>query len=161
MTVRTGVRFGVDVGRARIGVARSDRDGLIATPVETVPRDLRGNADIDRLVELCDEADPLEVIVGLPLSLRGDHTPSTSDAIEFAERLAARGIPTRLVDERLSTVSAMGQLHASGRKTKGSRNVIDQVAAVVILQHALDSERTQGAPIGTLVEGHFPSTGKS
>ncbi|MCD1267339.1 Holliday junction resolvase RuvX [Microbacterium sp. MEC084] len=144
---RRGVRLGVDVGRARIGVARSDPDGMLAVPVETVPRDERS---IARLVELAVEYEPLEIVVGLPLNMRGEDTPSTADAREFAAQLAAaQQAPVRLVDERLSTVSAHTALRQSGRSQKGSRSIVDQVAAVVLLQHAIDSEKRTGAAAGS------------
>ena len=146
--MRSGVRLGIDVGRARIGVARSDMHGMLATPVETVKR---GDGDIAAILRIAAEADAVELVVGLPLSLSGASTPSTEDAREFAGVLAGSGITTRLVDERLSTVSAQQALRANGRTTKNSRSVVDQVAAVIILQHALDSERSSGKPPGTLV----------
>ncbi|NQX10508.1 Holliday junction resolvase RuvX [Microbacteriaceae bacterium VKM Ac-2855] len=156
---RFGVRLGIDVGRARIGVARCDADGMLATPVETVPRALDGSGtDIRRIVALADDLSPVGIVVGLPLSLSGARTPSTEDAVAFAERVAS-AIPStevRLVDERLSTVTAQGALHRAGRTTKGSRSVIDQIAAVVILQHAIDTERGTGRPAGTAVD---PSEG--
>ena len=127
---------------------------MLATPVETVSRDHDGIADIARIHEIALELDATEIVVGLPLSLSGARTPSTDDAVRFAEQLAVanRALPIRLIDERLSTVSAQSHLHASGRSTKGSRRVIDQAAAVVILQHALDIERSQGKPPGTTVD---------
>ncbi|MDM7890342.1 Holliday junction resolvase RuvX [Curtobacterium caseinilyticum] len=143
--MRPGRRLGIDVGRARIGVAVCDRDGLLATPVETVRRD--DATDVQRIVELADEYDVLELVVGLPLSMSGDDTPSTADARSFAERLAAHRA-VRLVDERLSTVTAQRGLHQAGRNTKQSRAVIDQAAAVIILQHALDHERASSAAPG-------------
>jgi putative holliday junction resolvase len=145
VTIRSGRRLGVDVGRARIGVAVCDRDGLLATPVETVRRD--DATDVRRIVELADEYDVLEIVVGLPLSMSGGDTPSTADARAFAERLAGHH-PVRLVDERLSTVTAQRGLHQAGKNTKKSRAVIDQAAAVIILQHALDHERASSAPPG-------------
>jgi putative Holliday junction resolvase len=147
--MRAGVRLGVDVGRARIGIARSDPHAMLATPVETVRR---GEGDLERILAIARDTEASEIVVGLPLSLSGGDTGSTQDAREFALRLA-RGIPTpvRLVDERLSTVSAQRVLHASGRNTKQSRPVIDQVAAVIILQHALDFERSGGTPPGVVV----------
>lgn len=160
MTVRVGVRLGVDVGKTRIGVARSDPHGMLATPVETVRREHCGDADVRRILALAAELEAVEIVVGLPLNLKGKHTPSTADAIAFAEALAAHDIQVRLVDERMSTVSAIGHLHASGKTIKGSRDVVDQAAAVVILQHALDSERAQGVPAGTLVGDHSPSAGR-
>ncbi|MET3635445.1 Holliday junction resolvase RuvX [Curtobacterium sp. HSID17257] len=145
MPIRPGRRLGVDVGKARIGVAVCDRDGLLATPVETVPR--AQATDVRRIVELADEYDVLEIVVGLPLSMSGDDTASTADARGFAELLAEHR-PVRLVDERLSTVTAQRGLHQAGRNTKKSRAVIDQAAAVIILQHALDHERASSAAPG-------------
>ena len=99
------------------------------------------------------ELGAFEVIVGLPLALSGAHTASTADAVGFAESLAAEvGVPVRLVDERLSTVSATHALRASGRNAKKARPVVDQVAATIILQHALDAERASGRPPGDPVE---------
>lgn len=153
--MRSGVRLGVDVGKARVGVARCDLHGMLATPLETVARDAKGDADLARIDALVCEVDAYEVVVGLPLNLRGERTASTEDAELFAgllaARLASREVTVRLVDERLSTVSAQGQLRQSGKNTKQSRQLIDQAAAVVILQHALDSERSQGAPAGAPV----------
>jgi putative Holliday junction resolvase len=147
--VRPGSRIGVDVGKARIGVARSDPHGLLATPVSTVAR---GDGDIVEILSICSEVEAVEIVVGLPLALSGTHTASTDDASAFASRLAAlASVPVRLVDERLSTVSAQQALRLSGRNTRNSRTVIDQVAAVIILQHALDFERSAGTPPGTLV----------
>lgn len=146
MAIRSGRRLGVDVGRARIGIAVCDRDGLLATPVETVRRD--DSSDLRRILEIADEYDALELVVGLPLSMSGGDTPSTDDARAFAARIAEHR-PVRLVDERLSTVTAQRGLHQAGKNTKKSRSVIDQAAAVIILQHALDHERRAGAPPGT------------
>jgi putative Holliday junction resolvase len=148
--VRPGVRLGIDVGRARVGVARSDRDGLLATPVETVAR---GDGTIARLRALIAEHEPVEIVVGLPLSLSGADTASTTDAREFAAALAtASGVPVRLVDERLSTVTAQRNLRDAGRRARGSRPVIDQAAAVIILQNALDAERSAARPPGAPVD---------
>jgi len=148
--LRSGVRIGVDVGKARIGVARCDLHAMLATPVETVQR---GDGDVARISTIAAEFEAIEVVVGLPLSLSGAHTASTDDAVEFARALAAAcGLPVRLVDERLSTVSAQQSLRAAGRSTRSSRSVIDQVAAVIILQHALDFERSAGSPPGELVD---------
>lgn len=151
----TGVRLGLDVGRARIGVARSDSALLLATPVETVARDLSGaGADISRIAAIIDEIGAVGVVVGLPLALSGSYTASTNDSVEFARRVAEARPETevRLVDERLTTVSAQGALHRSGKKTKGSRQVIDQIAAVILLQHAIDAERATGSVAGALVD---------
>lgn len=150
--MRHGVRLGIDVGKARIGVARTDAHGMLATPVETVPRDLGGTGDVTRIAAIVADLDAVEVIVGLPLALSGATTASTNDAVQFAESIArAVGVPVRLVDERLSTVAAQSALRASGRKAKTQRPVVDQVAATIILQHALDTERASGKPPGSPV----------
>ncbi|TXK17533.1 Holliday junction resolvase RuvX [Homoserinibacter sp. GY 40078] len=147
--MRRGVRVGVDVGRARVGAARCDPDALIATPIATLAR---GDETIQALLAHAEELDAIEFVVGLPLSLNGGDTPSTTDARKFAQELAdASARPVRLVDERLSTVTAHRQLQAGGRRAKTSRSVVDQVAAVIILQNALDSERTSGRPPGAVV----------
>ena len=125
---RRGVRLGIDVGKARVGVARSDPDGMLAVPVETVPR---SDMSIDRLLELAAEYEPVEFVVGLPVNMQGADTPSTVDARDFAAELQARsGVAVRLVDERLSTVTAHAALRSSGRTQKNSRSIVDQVAAV-------------------------------
>ena len=155
----SGVCLGVDVGKVRVGVARSDFHRMLATPLETIARDQSGGGDdISRILELATEYDAVEIIVGLPLNMRGEKTPSTEDAEKFAaslvERASQRQVPlsVRMVDERLSTVSAQAQLHSVGKNTKKSRAVIDQAAAVVILQHALDSDKAQGRNVGTVIE---------
>lgn len=149
---RRGVRLGVDVGKVRIGVARTDPDALIATPVETVARSGDTGADLATILGHATELGAVEIIVGLPLSLSGGDTASTGDARGFASRLAAAtGLPVRMVDERLSTVTAQSALRASGRSAKKQRSVVDQVAAVIIVQHAIDLERSSGRPPGTLV----------
>jgi putative Holliday junction resolvase len=151
--VRHGRRLGLDPGDARIGVAVSDPSGFLATPVETVRR---GAGDLDRLVALRDECEAVEVVVGLPVSLSGREGPSAGKVREFAEALARRvaPVPVRLCDERLSTVSAESMLRDRGKKGRKRRAVVDQAAAVVILQHALDTERSSGRPPGELVPTH-------
>ncbi|CAN7281797.1 Holliday junction resolvase RuvX [Microbacterium sp. LjRoot45] len=145
---RRGVRLGIDVGKARVGVARCDRDGLLAVPVETVARD---DGTTRRIVELAREYEAFELLVGLPLSLSGGDTASTADARLVAGQLAAAsGLPVRLVDERLSTVSAHAALRDSGRSQRSSRKLVDQVAAVVLLQQAIDVEKSTGIPAGAL-----------
>ncbi|HEY8588073.1 MAG TPA: Holliday junction resolvase RuvX [Naasia sp.] len=151
--MRHGVRLGVDVGRARVGLAASDPSGMLASPVETIPRTGETAPVVARIVEEARERDAIEIVVGLPVSLSGGDTPSTADARAVAQELAAvAGIPVRLIDERLSTVSAQAALHRTGRNTRSSRPVIDQVAAVILLQHALDTERARSEPPGVTVE---------
>jgi len=148
--VRTGTRLGIDVGKVRVGVARSDPHGMIATPVETVQRSAKC---ITTILAFASEYDAVELVVGLPIALSGRDTPSTADAREFAQQLAdSTELSVRLVDERMTTMSAQSALRASGRTAKNSRSVVDQVAAVIILQHALDFERSAARPPGELVE---------
>lgn len=152
--MRVGTRLGVDVGRARIGVARSDPHGLLATPIETVRRERDGELHVQRIVELVAEHDAFEVLVGLPISLSGADTPSTQDARDVAAALARRlEVPVRLVDERLTTVTATKQLREVGKQASRARDRIDQLAAVVLLQNALDGERGTDRAPGTLVTG--------
>jgi putative Holliday junction resolvase len=145
--VRPGTRLGVDVGSVRIGVARSDPSGLLATPVETVRR---GRGDLDRIAAIVAEFEAVEVVVGLPTSLSGRETQAAGAARDFAGRLAARlaPVPVRLLDERLTTVTAQRDLRSSGVRAKNQRGVVDQAAAVVLLQTALDAERATGRPPG-------------
>lgn len=152
--MRPGVRIGIDVGDARIGVAQSDPSGLIATPVETVRR---GAGDLARIAAITAEAEAVEVVVGLPRSLSGREGPAAVKVREFASTIASavHPVPVRLCDERLSTVTAEAVLRGQGRKGQRRRAVVDQAAAVVILQNALDTERSAGtAPGETLDLGH-------
>lgn len=149
--MRRGRRIAVDVGDARIGVASCDPDGLLATPVETVKA---GGGAQARLAAIVAEYEPVEVVVGLPRSLSGREGPAAAKVRAFAGRLAAvvAPVPVRLVDERMSTVTATHGLRASGVKSKKGRSVVDQAAAVVILQSALEAERVSGNPPGESVE---------
>jgi putative Holliday junction resolvase len=121
----------------------------MAVPVETLTRD----SALSGVRGLVDELQPLEVIVGLPLGLSGSHTASTKDAEAFALELAASlSVPVRMIDERLSTVQAQTNLRGAGKSSASQRGVIDQAAAVILLQHALDSERAQGVAPGHRVD---------
>jgi putative Holliday junction resolvase len=157
--LRPGVRLGVDVGDVRIGVARSDPSGLIATPVETVRR---GPGDLARLRALVEEESAVEVVVGLPRSLSGGEGPAAVKVRAFAAEVAAMvaPVPVRLCDERLSTVSAEATLRERGKKGSKRRAVVDQAAAVVILQNALETERRTGSAPGELVDPG-PRTGSA
>jgi putative holliday junction resolvase len=152
--VRHGRRVGVDVGDVRIGLATCDPDGMIATPLETVAR---GDGDLSAIRAHVVELGAVEVVVGLPRSLSGRDGPAAAKARDFAGTLVAElhrtgtEVPVRLCDERLSTVTAQAHLRAGGRKSKKHRAVLDQAAAVVILQNALDTERSTGRPPGELV----------
>ena len=151
--LRRGVRLAIDVGTVRIGVARCDAGGILATPVRTVSR--KGAAEgLTELAGLVREHEPIEMIVGLPRSLHGGEGSAAEAVRAYAERLsrAIDPVPVRLVDERLTTVSAHQALHAAGRSSRKHRSVVDQVAAVMILQAALDSERNSGRPPGTALD---------
>jgi len=147
--VRNGRRVGVDVGDVRIGVAVSDPAGMLATPLETVSA---GPEAIARLAAIVAEHDALECVVGLPLSLSGREGPAAVKVREFAGTLAEAiaPVPIRLIDERMSTMTADGLLRQSGRSGIGKRAIIDQAAATVILQTALDAERTRGTAPGEI-----------
>jgi putative Holliday junction resolvase len=149
--MRHGVRLGIDPGDARIGVARSDPSGFLATPVETVRR---GRGDLARIATIAAEEEAVELVVGLPRSLSGREGPAAAKVREFAAALARRvaPLPVRLVDERMTTVSAEAMLRDQGRKGGKRRAVVDQAAAVLILQHALDAERATGNPPGEIAE---------
>jgi len=149
--VRFGVRIGLDPGDARIGVAASDPSGFLASPVETVRA---GRSDVRRLAELVAEREAIEVVVGLPRSLSGAEGPAAVKVRAFAARLARRVAPTpvRLCDERLTTVSAEQVLREQGLHGAKRRAVVDMAAAVLILQTALDTERSSGHAPGEIVE---------
>ena len=145
-----GRRVGVDVGTVRIGVAASDPDGILATPVETVRREKSGR-HLRRLAAIVAELEAVEVVVGLPRTLADRSGASARDAVDVADGLAARiaPVPVRLADERLTTVTAQRALRESGVKAKGQRGVVDQAAAVAILQGWLDQRRSVcGRPEG-------------
>jgi len=151
--MRRGVRLAVDVGSVRVGVARCDPEGLLATPVQTLARDGTTGADIEVIARLVREWGAIEVVVGLPLRLGGGEGPAAEAARGYAEAVARRVAPVgvRLVDERLSTVTATRALRDAGRKERRARPVVDQAAAVVFLQAALDAERMSGRAPGQVV----------
>jgi putative Holliday junction resolvase len=150
--VKRGVRLGVDVGSVRVGVAVSDPSGFLASPVETVRRDLKGLTDLERIAALVDEYEAIEVVVGLPRSLSGAEGKAAIAAREYAGLLAnrlnglSRPVPVQLSDERLTTVIAGRTLSERGVRGKKHRAVVDQAAAVLILQAWLDAERSADQP---------------
>ena len=149
MNFRRGVRIGIDVGTVRIGVARSDPDGILAVPVTVVPR---GEGDMAAIAAIAAEYEALEVLVGLPVTLKGEEGIAAQGAREWATALSRYvAMPVRLVDERLSTVAAQRSLHQAGRNTRTSKSVIDAAAAAYMVQGAIDFEKTNSVPPGTLV----------
>lgn len=158
--MRPGIRIGVDVGSVRVGVAVCDPDGVLATPHGTLRR-AGDESDIQELADLAGERDALEVIVGLPLSLDGTERAAAEAARGWANALRRRApqLVVRLVDERMTTVDAHRAMRASGLTERERRDVVDQQAAVLILQAALDAERVSGQPAGVIVGGRKPRHG--
>ncbi|MEY4136800.1 MAG: hypothetical protein RL205_928 [Actinomycetota bacterium] len=147
--MRPGIRLACDVGKARIGVARSDPRGVLAVPLDAVP----AGPDSVRVVSaLAAEYEAIEIIVGLPISMSGELGPAAEFTTAWVtDLLAVTHVPVRMHDERLTTVQAQRGLHEAGRNTKSSRSVIDSASAVVLLQTCLDSERSSGTPAGNEV----------
>jgi putative pre-16S rRNA nuclease len=139
----TGVWIGVDVGTVRVGVARSDPAGILASPLTTLARDTAGDRDITDLAALTRDLGAVGVVIGLPRTLKGREGSSAAMAREYGERLAGLvDVPVRHVDERLTTVSAQRKLRQGGlRGSRATRAVIDQAAAVELLEHWLDLVR--------------------
>jgi putative holliday junction resolvase len=144
------VRLGVDVGTVRIGIARCDPAGILATPLDTVRR---GKGDYDRIIGLAEENEAVEIVVGLPTSLSGREGPAAVSVRKFATELCRRlqDNIVRLFDERLTTVTAESGLREQGVHGQARRKVVDQAAAAVLLQAALDAERLTGRPPGEMV----------
>jgi putative Holliday junction resolvase len=154
-----GRRLGVDVGKVRVGVALSDPDGILATPLVTVARDMSCTgisdkegaaadsvpADIAELTRLVGEHEAVQIVVGLPVRLNGAEGPAAIDVRAYADRLAraVAPVPVVLADERMSTVVATRRLAERGVRGKRQRAVVDQAAAVEILQSWLDAQRRQ------------------
>ena len=152
-----GVKLGVDVGTVRVGVAVCDREGILATPLRTLERNAKKNTDVRILAALAAELGAVEIFVGLPRTMKGEEHASARMATDYARLLAGKlgesgsDVPVRLVDERLSTVTAHRNLHEAGMSSRNHRKVVDQVAAAGILQHALDMQRARGTDVGSRV----------
>jgi putative holliday junction resolvase len=146
--VERGVRVGVDVGAVRVGVAICDPDGILATPLVTLSRDQKAGKndvplDMSELATLVRDHETVEVVVGLPMTLRGEEGLAAREARAYAERLAelVAPVPVQLADERMSTVAATRRLSERGVRGRRQRAVVDQAAAVEILQSWLDTQR--------------------
>lgn len=145
----SGRRLGVDVGEVRVGVALSDPSGILATPLVTLSRDRARGSDLEELVALIVEHEVVEVVVGLPRTLAGRHGSAACAAQDYARTLADRlgdSVPVRLTDERLTTVAAIRTLADRGVRGRKQRAVVDQAAAVEILQGWLEQQRP-GEPV--------------
>lgn len=143
--------LGLDLGSKRIGVAVSDRSGVIASPLTVVHRSGSRRTDHARLTALAREEEAELVVVGLPLSLDGRVGPAASAAVDEARQLATViGVPVETFDERFTTVSADRALRAANVRGAARRQVVDKVAAAVMLQAYLDRRaeagRGDGAP---------------
>lgn len=158
MSMRPGVRLGVDVGTVRVGVAVSDPRGVLASPHATLrrswPAEDDAEDDIATIAALAVEREAIEIVVGLPRSLSGGEGAAAGAARQYAAELARRVSPVgvRLVDERLTSVDAHRVLRHSGVDGRRQRAVVDQAAAVLILQAGLDEERGSGRPPGEPVK---------
>lgn len=154
----TGVLLGVDVGEARVGLAVSDATGLLAHPVATLRRDHDHGTDLDAIAAEVRDRGAVGVVVGLPRSLSGEEGLAARRARDYAGSLQRRlEVPVRLLDERLTTVDAHRNLHRSGVRGRDQRSVVDQAAAVLILQSALDARRA-GRPAGVPLRARKPRT---
>ncbi|MFC3513480.1 Holliday junction resolvase RuvX [Amycolatopsis halotolerans] len=145
-----GRRLAVDVGSVRVGVALSDPAPVLASPLVTLSRDAKDDSDLDRLADLVTEHEVVEVIVGLPRTLANRQGAAADIAVAYAEKLAGRvgDVPVRLADERLTTVTASRMLSQRGVKGRKQRAVVDQAAAVEILQAWLDAAAAHRARKG-------------
>jgi putative Holliday junction resolvase len=153
ISVREGVRLAVDVGSVRIGVARSDPAGILASPLTVVRSGPANPGKMDELTALAASVSAIEVIVGLPTSLSGREGAAAAAARSFATELAGRlaPVPVRLVDERFTTTQAHDALRRGGKDSRARRQVVDAAAAAILLQAALDTERATARPPGQLV----------
>lgn len=147
--MQSGRRLAVDVGKVRVGLAISDFHGILASGLTNVARQPSNEATCKLILEAVADEEIIEIYFGLPLSMSGENTASTQDAIELAVSLSEMvSTPIRMVDERLTTVSATAALRSSGKNSKQGRSIIDQVAATMILEQALNQERQTGLPAG-------------
>ncbi|MEG1581906.1 MAG: Holliday junction resolvase RuvX [Clostridia bacterium] len=134
-------KIGLDIGKVRIGVAHSDTMGIIATSTEVFTRKFL-KADVSYVVRLAKEKEADTIVVGLPLKMDGSEGQSVQMVKEFVEELARQtDIKVVLQDERLSTVSAQRILIDSNVRRDKRKDVVDKVAATIILQAYLDSPK--------------------
>ena len=149
-----GSRLAIDVGTVRIGLAVSDPDSIVSTPLPALVRSKLLVESLQEILSLISENGVIEVYVGDPLSLSGVETASTQDARKFALQLAElTSVPVRLVDERLTTVTASAKLRLNGKNTKAAKSLIDSASAVEILEQALNVSKQSGKPAGLRVGG--------
>ena len=149
-----GSRLAIDVGTVRIGLAVSDPDSILSTPLPALIRSKLLGETLQEILSLISDNGVVEVYVGDPLSLSGEETASTQDARQFALQLAElTSVPVRLVDERLTTVTASSKLRLNGLNAKAAKDLIDSASAVEILEQALNVSKKSGKPAGLRVVG--------
>lgn len=150
--MRKGRRIAIDVGTVRIGLAVSDDQGILASPLPFTTRSSEVSATVMKLVDVAQKYEAIEIYVGEPIALDGLVTQSTVDARGVAQDLAKMSnIPVRLIDERFTTVSASSKLRDAGVNSKDAKSLIDSASAVEILENALHIERRTGRLPGQLV----------
>ena len=149
-----GSRLAIDVGTVRIGLAVSDPDSILSTPLPALIRSKLLAETLQEILSLITENGVVEVFIGDPLSLSGSETESTKDARQFANQLAElTSVPVRLVDERLTTVTASSKLRLNGLNAKTAKDLIDSASAVEILEQALNITKQSGKPAGSRAGG--------
>lgn len=149
--MRRGKRLAIDVGSVRIGLASCDAEGILSSPLPALKRMSQVSEVVTSIKALVSDLEIIEVIVGDPISMSGNVTSSTTDAREIAMEIAsAISIPVRLVDERLTTVSAQAKLRQAGKDSREAKSFIDSASAVEILEQALNTERATGNAPGVL-----------
>ena len=150
--MRDGRRMALDIGKARIGIAVCDREGILASPLQAISRASNISDTVNSILPALTEYEVIELYVGEPVSLKGHETESTHDARTVALEIAAHtSVPVRLVDERLTTVSAAMKLRSAGYNSRSSKDVIDSASAVEIPEIALAIEKNTGVAPGQLV----------
>jgi putative Holliday junction resolvase len=131
--------LGIDIGTVRVGLAVSDPLGVVAQPLDVVPRD----DALDDIAQRTADLDVDQIVVGIPLRLDGSHGPEAEAAETFARNLEEQlGVPVARWDERLSTKQAERAMRTGGSDARHQRGVVDKVAAAVVLQAYLDNRRT-------------------
>ena len=138
MATVSRIYVGVDLGEKRIGLAKSDPLGLLASPAKTLMR--KGHsADVDSILRFASESGALEIVVGMPTSMSGESGPQAQRTAEFISSLSVQAhVPVRTQDERMSSVEAETMLRAAGKRPSRHKAAVDSAAAAIILQRFLD-----------------------
>jgi putative Holliday junction resolvase len=140
--MQRGRRIAFDYGDVRIGVAASDADSILVSPITTLSTSSKNL--LKEISAIFEEISPIEIYVGRPTNLSGLDGSATSKAIDFSKELEGiTQIPVKLIDERMSTVSASKQLREAGKDAKHAKSVIDMAAAVAILEFAISVEKAK------------------